>query len=117
MAALLTQGNPVTVFEAAESSGVAEINCHGYTALMLIHEISDDAVTGGYAKIELRPFPGVEGQPHPAEDGDSAWGLNVVSAAQTKTYVSIYRGVTSRVGVKLEVTDGKHTVIAIPCHV
>lgn len=110
------QGTPQVTHNGATAGSTKEIDCHGYNAVMIIHEITGGA-TGGFAQAELRPVKGTAGQIHPAPAAASDWGVNVKTAASLTSYVSIYRGLTSRVGIVLTVTDGTHKVTAIPCSV
>lgn len=113
---ILTQANPIRTHDAVTAGSTVEIDCHGYTALIIVHEMTG-ATTGGYVEVEFRTSPGATGVTHPAPAGNSDFGLNVKTAATATNYVSIIRGLTSRVGIKLNRTDGTHTVTVIPCHV
>lgn len=100
----------------ATASDARLLNLKGFNGLIIWHLI-EDATAGGFVKVHNQYGDGAsDGLPHPAPAGDSTWGLNVVDAAQTGSYMMILCGISERVLIELSVTDGKHTVILQPAN-
>lgn len=89
------------------------MDCYGYNSLIVWHKMTGVS-TGGYVSIENRYEQGTAGIAHPATSTASAFGIGVQAEAATSNYVSIYRGVSRYVGVKLNRTDGTHNVWVQP---
>jgi len=111
---LNSHGSVTQTHSGVTAGSEVEVDCSGFNALIIWHQISGAPVTGGYVSLRLKTGAGGTSFPHPAQAGNSVWGLKIKRSATTSSYVSIYKGISTHVGVDLSVTDGTHSVWVLP---
>ncbi len=103
------RGTPQHLFEDAVLTASETIRLDpGYNALLVIHRMTG-ATSGGYVSVSLQ-----------TEDADSdadhhGAGQNIPSSDQSEDYTALFTGLSQKVKITLNRTDGTHNVWVIPC--
>lgn len=102
---MMLPGGKQTVWSLRVASGTKEIDCSGYNALLLFH----DVVSGtAYATVRVKTDSSGFAVGHHTD------GTNIKTSNQTADYCSLFKGIARYNDIILNYAGGTHNIYAVP---